>query len=389
MRLLAALSLAAAVLWTAHGAYGAAGASGSATSQTTGVTAGSAGARSRGTSTATTTSDGGTVIGSTGGNIGTGTSIPGVSTGVIEDDPQALHEAYKKKAENDYKDALKALASGDMETAVRLFIRVVEMSKMRIDSPYPQRAYEQLGAIVEQAQKELDVARQLVAGEDPAAGLSELKRITRVYMGLNPAKAAGMLLRQLDADPAFQATLRAGRLKVDLQRAAALEAEAESLGQAPATGPTASEGPIPPPAAAPSAAPAKVTAAGAVTVRQKEMTAAERSAARLDRLTEAYEIYGRIVQLGGGTEPAIQAAAARARLEADTALMARIQVLQTERKARQYLSLADGYFKSGRFDLARQYCMKILSECPKTPQAADAKALLEHMLPPATRLGEK
>ena len=105
----------------------------------------------------------------------------------------------------------------------------------------------------------------------------------------------------------------------------------------------------------------------------------------MDGLAEAYEIYGRVAQLGGDTDVGKQAAAARTRLEADAGLMARIQALQVERKARQYLSLADGYFKSNRFDLARQYCMKILSECPKTPQAADAKALLEHMTPPALR----
>ena len=109
------------------------------------------------------------------------------------------------------------------------------------------------------------------------------------------------------------------------------------------------------------------------------MTEAERAAARLDRLMEAYEIYGRVAQLGGDTDVGKQAAAARTRLEADAGLMVRIQALQVERKARQYLSLADGYFKSNRFDLARQYCMKIIEECPKTPQAADAKALMEHM----------
>jgi len=348
MKFLVALSL-AAMFGSAQGAYGAAGVGG--------VTA----YRNSGT-----------------GGIGTGATMPGV--GVIEDDPRALHEAYKKKAENDYKDAAKALAAGDMETAVRLFIRVVEMSKMRIDSPYPGMAYEQLGSIVEQAQKELEVARQLLAGEDPAAGLSELKRISRVYMGLNPAKASATLVRQLEADPAFQATLRAGRLKVDLQRAATLETEAEALGQPPAApagpeaGPAAG-GPIPPPGQTPAAA----GPSGAVTVRPKVMTEAERAAARLDRLMEAYEIYGRVAQLGGDTDVGKQAAAARARLEADAGLVARIQALQVERKARQYLSLADGYFKSNRFDLARQYCMKIIEECPKTPQAADAKALMEHM----------
>ena len=204
MKFLVALSLAAAMCWSVQGAYGAASVGGTTTYRNIGT-----------------------------GGTGVGTSVPGIGSGVIEDDPRALHEAYKKKAENDYKDAAKALAAGDMETAVRLFIRVVEMSKTRVDSPYPGMAYEQLGAIVEQAEKELEVARQLVAGEDPAAGLLELKRIARVYMGLNPAKTAATLVRQLEVDPAFQATLRAGRLKVDLQRAAALETEAETLGRTP------------------------------------------------------------------------------------------------------------------------------------------------------------
>jgi tetratricopeptide (TPR) repeat protein len=387
MKFLVALSLAAAMFWSVQGAYGAAGDGGTTTYRNTGTATGAPGARGHGSGGVTVIGSDGTVTGT--GGIGVGTSVPGVGTGVIEDDPQALHEAYKKRAENDYTDAAKALAAGDMETAVRLFIRVVEMSKMHIDSPYPQRAYEQLGAIVEQAQKELEVARQLLAGEDPAAGLLELKRIARVYMGLNPAKAAATLGRQLEVDPAFQATLRAGRLKVDLQRAAALETEAESLGQPPAADTAPSAAPSAAPATSTGSGQATVPAAGAVTVRPKVMTEAERAAARLDRLTEAYEIYGRVAQLGGDTDVGKQAAAARTRLEADAGLMARIQALQVERKARQYLSLADGYFKSNRFDLARQYCMKIIEECPKTPQAADAKALMEHLLPPATRLGEK
>jgi len=387
MKFLVALSLAAAMFWSVQGAYGAAGDGGTTTYRNTGTATGAPGARGHGSGGVTVIGGDGTVTGT--GGIGVGTSVPGVGTGVIEDDPQALHEAYKKRAENDYTDAAKALAAGDMETAVRLFIRVVEMSKMHIDSPYPQRAYEQLGAIVEQAQKELEVARQLLAGEDPAAGLLELKRIARVYMGLNPAKAAATLGRQLEVDPAFQATLRAGRLKVDLQRAAALETEAESLGQPPAADTAPSAAPSAAPATSTGSGQATVPAAGAVTVRPKVMTEAERAAARLDRLTEAYEIYGRVAQLGGDTDVGKQAAAARTRLEADAGLMARIQALQVERKARQYLSLADGYFKSNRFDLARQYCMKIIEECPKTPQAADAKALMEHLLPPATRLGEK
>jgi pentatricopeptide repeat protein len=59
--------------------------------------------------------------------------------------------------------------------------------------------------------------------------------------------------------------------------------------------------------------------------------------------------------------------------------MARIRQVQAERKARELLGLADGYFKNGRMDLARQYYAKVISEYPQTQQAADAKAALERI----------
>jgi tetratricopeptide (TPR) repeat protein len=93
-------------------------------------------------------------------------------------------------------------------------------------------------------------------------------------------------------------------------------------------------------------------------------------------LLDAYEAYGRIVQMGGDTEPAKQAAAARARLEQDAGLMARIKAAGAERTARQYLGLAEAYAKAGRPDRAKEFCQKILTECPDTPQTVRAKELL-------------
>jgi hypothetical protein len=281
---------------------------------------------------------------------------PSTSWGVIEDDPAALHAGYVKKAEQTYTDAVKAKAAGDLEAAVRLFLICAELGKARIDSPYPDKAGQELVAISEQGAKEVVVARALVAGDDPAAGLTELKRIARVYGGLPPAKQAGPLVRQLEADPAFQALLRVSRLAQDLKRAAALEAEADA----------------PPPALEP----AKTPGVLAATVSVKVPTEEERQAARIQRLLEAYELYGRIVQQGSDTDPAKQAAAARSRLEQDAGLMGRIKAASAERAARQYLSLAEGYAKAGLTDRAKEFCQKLLTECPGASQAARARELL-------------
>jgi TolA-binding protein len=59
--------------------------------------------------------------------------------------------------------------------------------------------------------------------------------------------------------------------------------------------------------------------------------------------------------------------------------MARLDQAKTERKAKELLSLAENYFRAGRFDSAREYCRKILAAYPQTPQAADAKMLLERL----------
>lgn len=308
---------------------------------------------------------GGATAGGVRGSGGTGGSAiiatttagggTGIGTGIIPDDPEIQHATYRKKAEDDFNAAAKAKAAGDLETATRLFIGVADLSKMGVDSPYPARAFEELQAIGEQAAKELAVARSQLGGADPAAGLAELKRIVRVYSGLPPAKQAGALAIQLDADPQFQASLRAARLAQDLKKAEALEAAA-------APGATARTGSEPPtgPAA-------------------KALTDKQREALRLSRLVEAYETYGRIVDQGGTTDPAKAAAAAIARLQQDKDLMARLTQAQAEGKARQYLGLAQNYFKAGLTARAQEYCQKILTECPSAPQAADAQAILDKM----------
>ena len=346
----------------------------------------------------------------------------GVSMGTIEEDPQVTRDKYKKKIEEDYREGMKARASGDIETAVRLLLRCAQNGGMRTGSEYPEMAFNELTVIKEQALKELDVARQFISGEDPAAGMAELRRIMRTYSGLGPAKDAGIFLRQLDSDQNFQATLKTGRLAEDLKKAEALEAQAEAILHPPAPEKPAAEGdpakpPLPgatetkPPAAAgatetkpllpgatetktdspPPAAPPKTATAPAApappkpegviaaSVTTKTMTAAERRAAYLERLQEAYDAYGRIAQQGGDTEPGKKAAAARARLEKDADLMARLKTAQGDRKAREYMGLADAYFRAGRMDLARQQCQKVLAEYPQSPQAAAAKDLLDHI----------
>ena len=186
----------------------------------------------------------------------------------------------------------------------------------------------------------------------------ELKRITRVYSGLPPAKQAGALAIQLSTDPEFQASLRAARLAQELKKAEALEALA---------------------AAALDTAPPAVTTTAGTAVTPKTLTDKERQALRISRLADAYDAYGRIVDQGGATDPAKAAAAARARLQQDKDFMAHMAQVQVERKAREYLGLAQNYFKAGLTDRAREYCQKILSECPQAPQAADARALLDSM----------
>jgi tetratricopeptide (TPR) repeat protein len=303
----------------------------------------------------------------------------GVSMGSIEEDPQVVKQRQLDKAEADYKEGMKARAAGDASNAVRLLLRVAETEKHGLRSPFAPKAFEELKVLFEEAQKDLQVARQLVAGEDPAAGLSELKRIMRTYMGLGPAKEAGALARQLEGDAQFQATLKSGRLAEELKKAEALEAQAAAALEPPKPETKPEEKPdpsklptTPPPAPMPEGV-------GAANVRPKELTPAERQAARIARLLEAYDLYGRIVAQGPDTGPGKKAAEARARLEKDADLMARIELAKAERKARELMSLAENYFRAGRFDSAREYCRKVISTYPHTVQASDATMLLERM----------
>ena len=304
----------------------------------------------------------------------------GVGMGTIEEHPAAAKERWREKAEETYKEGMKARAAGNTTNAVRFLLRCANMGKMRLDSKYPEMAFNTLKVITEEARKELVVARDFLSGEAPAAGMMELKRITRTYFGLWPAKEAGKLMRQLEADPTFQATLKAAELAEELARAEALEAEAAALAKPPETKPQEVNPSEKPKSKLPTTPPeTKPTGMTVATVTMKTTTPKQRREARIARLLEAYEIYGRLAKQGSGTEAGIKADAARRRLEQNADLMARIRVAQTEKQAREWLGLATNYFRAGRFDSARQYCNKILSECPKTPQAADAKALLEGM----------
>lgn len=295
-----------------------------------------------------------------------GSASPDVRTGVVEESKETEHARLKARAEARFKAGMKALAAGDTGRAVRTLLSVVQMSRMRIDSPYPERAFNQLKVLTGRAAKELAVARELLAGEDLEAGLKELKRIVRTYSGLWPAKQAGRLLRGLKSDPGFRGALLAESLAEDLREAQALEEKAEAIlhpSPAPETEDTGAETPD--------------EDAGADA--RKEMTEEERQAERLERLAEAYEIYGRVRDMGGETVPAQEAAAAAERLEKDAALMARIREIKAEREASEWLGLAMNYLGAGRLDLAREQCEKILSEYPETSEAAEAARLLEEM----------
>ena len=304
----------------------------------------------------------------------------GIGMGIIEEHPSAAKERWREKAEEAYQEGMKARAAGDTTNAVRFLLRCANMGKMRIDSKYPEMAFNELKVIVEEARKELVVARDFLSGEDAAAGMLELKRITRTYFGLWPAKEAGKLMRQLEGDPKFQAALREAELAEELARAQTLEAEAAALVKPPDPKPpeaAPSDGPASAlPTAPPETRPEGVTVAA---VAPKTMTPEERREERIAKLLEAYEIYGRLARDGAGTKPGIKAEAARRRLEQDADLIGRIRDAQAEKQAREWLGLATNYFRAGRLDSAREYCTKILSECPKTPQAAEAKALLDGM----------
>ena len=345
------------------------------------------------------------------GGVGIG-GRAGIGIGTIEEDPEVTHEKWKQKAKEDYKTGMEALAAGKKAQAVKFFMRAYAIGRRyRIDSPYPQKAADELAKLSEDGLRALDVARDLATGEAPRAGLVELKRIMRVYLGLPPAKQAGRLLRELESDPAFRARLRESELAEQLARAETLRTRAAALaadadlddvrGAAPAEGQKAAETtPAPEPAAGEQgeedgAAPEPAAeAAGhpnlprrpplpegvaAAEVGQRSLTPAEREARRLDLLAEAHAIYARVAEAGKGTEVAAKAEAALRRLEKDPRLMARVRREQQRDQAREWFSLATNYMRAGRMDKAREFLKKILAECPDTPQAREARGYLDGM----------
>ena len=66
-----------------------------------------------------------------------------------------------------------------------------------------------------------------------------------------------------------------------------------------------------------------------------------------------------------------------ARLRKDAAVAERLAKVEAERRAREWMGLATNYFKAGRLDLARQYSEKIIASYPNSPEAAEARDLLE------------
>jgi outer membrane protein assembly factor BamD (BamD/ComL family) len=305
----------------------------------------------------------------------------GVGMGTIEESEEVKHAKAKEQAETYYKDGMQALAEGNVERAVQRLLWVANMGRMRIDSPYPEQAFEQLKVLADRGAKDLAVARELVAGEDHAAGVKELRRITRVYLGLAPAKEAGRLLRELEKDPAFREAVLAQGLADDFEKARALEAEAEAILHPPAAGapepePEAAEPPAPESEPRPAGS-GDVEAGGPAQEPPKELTPEERQAKRIEKLVEAYALYDRIVRQGGETVPAKAAAEAMARLRKEAAVAERLAKVEAERRAREWMGLATNYFKAGRLDLARQYSEKVIASYPNSPEAGEARDLLE------------
>ncbi|MFO8012004.1 MAG: tetratricopeptide repeat protein [Phycisphaerae bacterium] len=334
----------------------------------------------------------------------------GIGIGTVEEDPEVTHEKWKRKAEEDYKTGMEALAAGKTGQAVKFLMRAYDIGRRyRIDSPYPQKAADELVKLSREGLRELDVARDLVGGEAPRAGLLELKRITRTYLGLQPARQAGALLRQLEGAPTFQARLRASELAEQLARAEALETRAAALaaeadlddvrGKEAGGGERASG--TKPAESAPESAPEPAAeAAGhphpsrssalptepplpdgvdAADVAERSLSPSEREARRLDLLAEAHTIYARVAEAGKGTEVGTNAEAARRRLEQDADLMARIRRARQQDQAREWLSLGTNYMRAGRMDKAREFFQKIVAECPDTPQAREARGFLGGM----------
>jgi len=365
------------------------------------------------------------------------TAQGGVGMGIIKEDPRVTHEKWKREAERDYKAGIKARAAGNKADAVKYLMQAFRIGRrMRIHSPYPQKAADALEELAREGLRELDVARDMVAGDAPRAGLLELKRITRTYLGLPPARLAGRLQRQLTDDPAFQARLRQARLADQLARAEALETQAATLaaadhdndaegGSEPAADlsgvaqrakPEAAglpdpsrQSPLPPEPTPPEAEaanpeavnetptggecpdasasgssgkePAKPLPEGVedAEVRKRPLTPAERAGRRLELLAEAHAIYARLAETGKGTEVGQRADAARKRLEKDAELLKRIRRTQAEDQAREWLDLGTNYMRAGHMDKAREYFKKVLDECPDTPQAREARGYLDGM----------
>jgi len=316
----------------------------------------------------------------------------GISFGTVEEDPRLAEEKWKRKAEEDYKAGIQARAAGKKGRAVKCLMQAFRIGRRtRIDSPYPQKAADALEDLAREGLRELDVARDLVAGEAPRAGLLELKRIMRTYLGLPPARQAGTLLRQLQSDPAFQARLRQAQLAEQLDRAEALEARAAALAaQADvddlAEGEPGVSEPAEPTSTEADAANAEAgnepplpKGVDAARVRDCPLTPAERAARRLELLAEAHALYARLAETAEGTEVGHKADAARRRLEQDSRLLARIRRAQTEDQAREWLGLGTNYMRAGRLDKAREYFEKVLAECPGTPQAREARGYLDDM----------
>jgi tetratricopeptide (TPR) repeat protein len=326
----------------------------------------------------------------------------GIGIGTIEEDPEVTHEKWKRKAEEDYKTGMEALAAGKKGQAVKFLMRAYDIGRRyRIDSPYPQKAADELVKLTQTGLRELDVARDLVGGEAPRAGMLELKRITRTYLGLPPAKQAGALMRQLEGDPSFLARLRASELAEQLAHAETLETKAAALaaeadlddvrgdktaeGENPAeTKPAegaaeeATEADPPKESALPTEPPLP-DGVDAADVAERTLSPAERDARRLDLLAEAHTIYARVAETGKGTEVGKKAEAARRRLEQDADLMVRIRRARQQDQAREWLSLGTNYMRAGRMDKAREFFEKIVAECPDTPQAREARGFLGGM----------
>ena len=324
----------------------------------------------------------------------------GVGFGTIEESEEAKHAKAREQAEQYYKEGMQAVAEGNTERAVQRLLWVAKMGRQQVDSPYPEMAFNQLKVLAEQGARDLAVARELVAGEDMDAGLKELKRIARTYSGLWPAKEAGRFLGELDKDPRFQQALRSQSLQEDLDRARALEQEAEAIlhptppakvgaegagaEASPAASAAGSQGAAvsPETAAAPVETPTEprpTTEPRPIGSGEPPMTEAARRAARLEKLLEAYALYERIVRQGAATETGREADAAMKRLQEDAAFADRLREVQAERQAREWLDLAVNYLRGGRLDLAREYFEKILGAYPDSPQAAEARAFLEDL----------